>query len=240
MLHIVISGGLAVLPSGPKPADIAVEGPRIAAVGAPGTLTALDAGRVIDAAGQIVIPGGIDPHVHCRWPIVVPGVIQHQMTDGPARVSQAALHGGTPTIIDFALVGDGDTVQQAIERRQKEWAGACHCDYAFHTMVQGKIAPEILPQLKEAVEGGHPSVKIFTTDITPSRKGRMVDFGDIWEVLKILAQAGGIAAIHAEDNDLVMYMYEKLFREERVGFENMAEVHNTLSEDFSFNRGIRR
>jgi len=58
-------------------------------------------------------------------------------------------------------------------------------------------------------------------------------------VLKVLAQAGGIAAIHAEDNDLVMHMYEKLFREERTGFENMAEVHNTLSEDLAFNRVIR-
>jgi dihydropyrimidinase len=101
------------------------------------------------------------------------------------------------------------------------------------------IAPEILPQLAETVAAGHPSVKIFTTDITPSRKGRMVDFGDIWEVLKVLAQAGGIAAIHAEDNDIVMHMYEKLTREDRTGFENMAEVHNTLSEDLSFNRVIR-
>ena len=239
MLDIVVANGLAVLPSGPEPADLGVAGGKIAAIGAPGSLAALGAGRVVDASGQIVIPGGIDPHVHCRWPIVVPGTTQHQMTDGPARVSQAALHGGTTTILDFALVGDGDTVQQAIERRQKEWAGDCHCDYAFHTMVQGKLPHELLPQLAEAVQAGHPSVKIFTTDITPSRKGRMVDFGDIWEVLKVLAQAGGIAAIHAEDNDLVMHMYEKLFREDRTGFENMAEVHNTLSEDLAFNRVIR-
>jgi dihydropyrimidinase len=67
----------------------------------------------------------------------------------------------------------------------------------------------------------------------------MVQFGDIWEVLNILGAAGGIAAIHAEDNDIVMHMYEKLIREDRVGFENMAEVHNTLSEDLSFNRVIR-
>ena len=175
MLDVVISGGLAVLPSGPEQADIGIAGERISAIGAPGSLAAIGTGRVIDATGQIVIPGGIDPHVHCRWPIVVPGTTQHQMTDGPARVSEAALHGGTTTIIDFALVGDGDNVQQAIERRQKEWTGDCHCDYAFHTMVQGKLAPEILPQLAEAVQAGHPSVKIFTTDITPSRKGRMVD-----------------------------------------------------------------
>jgi dihydropyrimidinase len=80
---------------------------------------------------------------------------------------------------------------------------------------------------------------MFTTDIRPNRLGRMVQFGDIWEVLKILASAGGVAAIHAEDNDIVMHMYEKLIREDRVGFENMAEVHNTLSEDLSFNRVIR-
>ena len=58
-------------------------------------------------------------------------------------------------------------------------------------------------------------------------------------MLKVLAKAGGIAAIHAEDNDIVMHMYEKLIREDRTGFENMAEVHNTLSEDLSFNRVIR-
>ncbi len=239
MLDIVISGGLAVLPSGPEPADIAIAGDKIAAIAAPGSLAAIGAGRTIDATGQIVIPGGIDPHVHCRWPMPVPGVTQHAMTDGPDRVSQAALFGGTTTIIDFALVDGGMTVQQAIERRQQEWAGDCYCDYAFHTMVQGKIAPELLGQLTEAVQAGHPSVKMFTTDITPSRKGRMVLFGDIWEVLKVLAKEGGIAAIHAEDNDIVMHMYEKLIREDRAGFESMAEVHNTLSEDLSFNRVIR-
>jgi dihydropyrimidinase len=239
MLDIVISGGLAVLPSGPQPADIGIAGEHIVAIGAPGSLAELGAGRIVDASGRIVIPGGIDPHVHCRWPMPVPGVAQPAMTDGPDRVSQAALFGGTTTIIDFALVDAGMTVQQAIERRQQEWAGDCHCDYAFHTMVQGKIAPELLGQLAESVAAGHPSVKIFTTDITPSRRGRMVDFGGIWEVLKVLAQAGGIAAIHAEDNDIVMHMYEKLIREDRAGFENMAEVHNTLSEDLSFNRVIR-
>jgi dihydropyrimidinase len=157
MLDIVVSGGLAVLPSGPEWADIAIAGERIAAIGAPGSLAAIGTRRVVDAAGQIVIPGGIDPHVHCRWPIVVPGTVEHQLTDPASVVSRAALFGGTTTIIDFALVGDGDTVRPAIERRQKEWAGDCHCDYAFHTMVQGKLAPEILPQLAEAVQAGHPS-----------------------------------------------------------------------------------
>jgi dihydropyrimidinase len=239
MLDIIISGGTAVLPTGAAAADIGVEGGRIVAIGAPGGLAAIGAGRTVDASGQIVIPGGIDPHVHCRWPMPTPGQSQPNLTDGPDRVSQAALFGGTTTMLDFALVDGDNNVQQAIERRQKEWAGDCFCDYGFHVMVQGKLDHTIPDQLAEAVAGGHATVKMFTTDITPSRKGRMVQFGDIWEVLKALAKAGGLATIHAEDNDIVMHMYEKLTREGRTGFENLAEVHNTLSEDLAFNRVIR-
>src|SRR6185503_15115651 len=116
---------------------------------------------------------------------------------------------------------------------------ACYTDFGFHLMLRGTQSPALLDALPEAVQAGHATVKIFTTDIRPLNAGRMVKFGDIWEVLKILAKAGGLAAIHAEDNDIVMHMYEKLTREQRTGFENMAEVHNTLSEDLSFNRVIR-
>jgi len=217
MLDFVITGGTAVLPSGAEKADIGTQGEKIVAIGAPGTLAPLG-GRVVDATGQIVIPGGIDPHVHCRWPMPVPGQTQPNMTDGPDRVSQAALFGGTTMILDFALVDGDNTVQQAIERRQKEWAGDCYCDYAFHTMVQGNLEHTVPDQLAEAVAAGHPTVKMFTTDITPSRKGRMVPFGSIMEVLRALAKAGGLAAIHAEDNDLVMHMYEKLTREAAPAF----------------------
>jgi len=239
MLDIVIANGTAVLPSGVQHADIGIEGEKIAVIGAPGSLAPLGATRTVDATGQVVIPGGIDPHVHCRWPMPTPGQTQHNMTDGPDRVSQAALFGGTTTILDFALVDGDNTVQQAIERRQKEWAGDCHCDYAFHTMVQGKLDWSVPDQLAEAVQAGHPTVKMFTTDITPSRRGRMVPFGSVMEVLTVLAKTGGLAAIHAEDNDLVMHMYEKLTREGRTSFHNMAEVHTTLSEDLAFNRVIR-
>ena len=239
MLDIVITGGTAVLPSGAISADIGIEGGKIVAIGAAGSLAGLGAQRTIDATGQIVIPGGIDPHVHCRWPMPVPGQTQPNLTDGPDRVSQAALFGGTTTMLDFALVDGDNTVQQAIERRQEEWAGDCYCDYGFHVMVQGKLDWSIPDQISEAVQAGHATVKMFTTDITPSRKGRMVPFGSVMEVLTALAKSGGLAAIHAEDNDLVMHMYEKLTREGRTSFHNMAEVHTTLSEDLAFNRVIR-
>ena len=161
------------------------------------------------------------------------------MSAGPEQVSRAALFGGTTTLIDFAAWETGETLQQTIERRDQDWSGKCYTDYAFHVMLIGAPPPEVLDQIPETIQAGFPSFKMFTTDITPSRRGRRVLYGHIWEVLQRLAKAGGIAAIHAEDDDIVMYLYEKLTREGRTGFENMAEVHNTLSEDLSFRRIIR-
>ncbi|HEV7819596.1 MAG TPA: amidohydrolase family protein, partial [Burkholderiales bacterium] len=154
----------------------------------------------------------------------------------PSIVSKAALFGGTTTMIDFARWTHGKTIQQAIEDRHKDWTAQCYCDYSFHVMVEGRLPPEIFGQLAEALRAGYPTVKIFTTDITPSRRGRMVDFGDIWEVFKVVAQEHGMCVMHGEDNDIVMHMYDKLIREGRTGFEHMAEVHNAMSEDLSFRR----
>lgn len=238
MLDLVVRSDKVVIPSGVIEADVGIIDERIAAIAALGTLPIGEATRLIDAQGKIVLPGGIDPHVHCSWPLPNPDGTWSS-SDPPAVVSRAALFGGTTTLIDFVRWTHGQTIAEAIAARRAEWRGACHCDYAWHIMVEGDLPPEIPGQLAEAIADGHASVKIFTTDITPSRRGRMVRFGDIWEVFQVLAAAGGLGVIHAEDNDIVMHMYGKLIREGRAGFENMAEVHNALSEDLSFRRVIR-
>ncbi|MBX6740635.1 MAG: amidohydrolase family protein [Acetobacteraceae bacterium] len=239
MVEMVITGDCIVTPHAVGPADVAIAGGKVVAVSARGAFPLPAGARLVDATGKIVMPGGIDPHTHCLWPVPNPdGSVGS--TQGPSVVGKAALHGGTTTIIDFTRWTHGRTIQAAIEQRMADWtADGCACDWALHTMVEGDLPPEIPAQLAEAIEAGHPTVKIFTTDITPSRKGRMVDFGDIWEVFQVLARKGGLGVIHAEDNDIVMHMYAKLFREGRTGFEHMAEVHNTLSEDLSFRRVLR-
>ncbi len=239
MVELVITGDCVVTPHAIGPADVAIAGGKVAAVTARGAFPLPAGARLVDATGKVVMPGGIDPHTHCLWPTFgAGGKIDHTM--GPSVVGKAALHGGTTTIIDFTRWTHGKTVQGAIEERMAAWReDGSPCDWALHTMVEGDLPPDLPAQIGESIEAGHATVKIFTTDITPSRKGRMVDFGDIWEVFQVLAAKGGLGVIHSEDNDIVMHMYEKLFREGRAGFENMAEVHNTLSEDVSFRRVIR-
>jgi len=238
MLDLIIRGGDIVTPQGVVRGDIAVAGETIAAIAAVGVLSAETAMRVVDATGHIVMPGGIDPHVHLHHVWFKPDGAS-LITAGPEQVGRAALHGGTTTFIDFAYWRDGATALQAIENRDRDFVGKSPCDWAYHIMLHSEPPPEFSNQLAEAIQAGYPTLKIFTTNILPSRSGRMIDFGDIWEAFQVLAKEGGLGVIHAEDNDIVMHMYAKLLREGRVGFENLAEVHNQLSEDLSFHRILR-
>jgi len=238
MIDLVIRGDTVVTPQGVGAHDILIAGGTIAAITAPGAIPVPEGTRVIDATGKIVIPGGIDPHVHCKWHLPNPDGTATE-TAPPDIVSKAAVHGGTTTMIDFTRASQGKNLRNAIERREADWQGHCACDYAQHIMVEGALPVDLPEQVGEAIQAGFATVKIFTTDITPSRKGRMVDFGDIWEIFQVLAANKGLGVIHSEDNDIVMHMYGKLIREGRTGFANMAEVHNTLSEDISFRRVIR-
>ncbi|MDB5921696.1 MAG: Dihydropyrimidinase [Betaproteobacteria bacterium] len=237
MFDLVIRSDCAVTPEGAGAFDIAIAGGKIVAVAAAGTFKDDTTRRLIDARGKVVMPGGIDPHVHCSWTLAYPDG-KPFLSDPPSIVSRAALYGGTTTLIDFARWQHGETIQQTIERRDAEWARQCYCDYSYHVMLKGDLPPELFDQLDEAIRGGYPTIKMFTTNSRPGRQGFMVDFGDIWEVYRTAAHAGGLCVLHGEDNDIVMHMYDKLIREGRVGFENMAEVHNALSEDLSFRRLI--
>ncbi|MGB7184913.1 MAG: amidohydrolase family protein, partial [Burkholderiaceae bacterium] len=164
----------------------------------------------------------------------------NMITAGPEQVGRAALFGGTTSLIDFAYYWrDGASLQQAIENRDAHFVGRSYCDWAYHIMLHSDPPPDFGHEIAEAIQAGYPSLKIFTTNILPGRSGRMIDYGDIWEAFQVLAAHGGIGVIHAEDNDIVMHMYDKLIREGRTSYENLAEVHNSLSEDLSFRRIIR-
>jgi dihydropyrimidinase len=238
MLDLIIRGGTVITPQGEGEFDVAIAGERIAAVTTPGALPDGDATRIVDATGKIVMPGGIDPHVHMHHPWIKPDGTM-LTTAGPDQVGQAALFGGTTTLIDFAYWRGDQTALEGIEARDKDFVGRSYCDWAYHIMLHSEPPHTFSGQLAEAIQAGYPTLKIFTTNILPGRSGRMIDFGDIWEAFQVLAAEGGLGVIHAEDHDIVMHMYDKLIREGRVGFEHLAEAHNALSEDLSFRRILR-
>src|SRR5215207_5810306 len=142
MLDLIIRGGTVVTPDGVGQWDVGVRGEHVVAVAVPGMLTD-DVSRVIDATDKIVIPGGIDPHIHAKCHIPGPAGIPGSLSAGPEHVSKAALYGGTTTLLDFAAWQPGETLQQTIERRELDWRGQCHTDYSYHVMLSGAVPPEV-------------------------------------------------------------------------------------------------
>src|SRR5437667_2574483 len=130
MFDLIIRGGDVVTPEGVVRGDVAVAGETIAAIAAPGALSADSAQHLIDAGGHTVMPGGIDPHVHLHHVWIKPDGTP-LVTAGPEQVGRAALHGGTTTLIDFAYWRDGASAQQAIEQRDRDFVGKSPCDFAY-------------------------------------------------------------------------------------------------------------
>ena len=242
MLDLIIKGGQVVTPQAVGEMDIGIQGEKIAALGWAGSLAA-DAGREIDAHGKIVIPGGIEPHAHIGIP--VPSQWSGQpdiMTQPPQDASRAAAFGGVTTIVDFA--GDlsfqdkGDaparSMMSVLEERREVFRTHAYTDYSFHYILAGEVAPQTIGEIAEAVQEGVASFKIFTT-FHPIR----VPYGHLSAIFAEVARHGGIMAVHAEEDEVVRYMTEKLKRENSAQGYNLHLVHNNLSEDLAFRHIIR-
>jgi dihydropyrimidinase len=235
VLDLIVSGGLVVTPTGKLQLDLAIKDGMIVGLYESGS-SDVAAHRTFDATNQLVVPGGIDPHVHCDWPVHDPRTGGMTTTEGPGVVSEAALLGGTTTLVDFVTVPSDQSIQQAIATKEDAWTANSRCDFGLHLILQGRLATDTLGQVREAVESGFVSLKVFTTNIWPRLTGRRIDFGSLWELMRISAGSGSVIAVHAEDDELVMYMHEVLDREGRMGFEHLAEAHSAMSEDLAFRR----
>src|SRR5262245_18919744 len=242
MLDLIIQGGQVVTPQAVGEMDVGIQGEKIVAMGWPGTLAA-DAGRVIDAHGKIVIPGGIEPHAHIGIPVPQEWVGKPDvMTQPPEAASRAAAFGGVTTIIDFAgdlslkaISGtERSSITQVLERRREVFRTHSYTDFTFHYILAGEVTPETVGNIGEAVQEGVGSFKIFTT-FHPIR----VPSGHLWSVFAEVAKHGGIMAVHAEGDEVVRYMTEKLKREGRAQGYNLHLVHNNISEDLAFRNIIR-
>ena len=242
MLDVIIKGGTVVVPEGAAVMDVGIQGEQIAAISASGALD-VEATRTIDATGKIVLPGGIEPHAHIN--VGVPeywaGGRGDIMTQPPEAASRAAAFGGVTTYVDFAgalpltpgAVPPADPIALQIERGREVVHGHSYTDYTFHYILAGAIPPSTMGEIGEAIQSGVASFKIFTTFHA------RVPMGHLWDIFQEVGKHGGIMAVHAEEDDIVTYMEDKLEREGRDHGSNLHLAHNNISEDISFRKVIR-
>jgi dihydropyrimidinase len=227
MLDVIIKGGTVVSPDTTEQIDVGVSGGRIVVLAAPESLS-LEAGRVIDARGKLVVPGGIDAHVHFN--IALTPVMRAQSAKFGGR---AAAFGGTTTFIDFAHQSGADSLAGAIELKQTEINNdRPDVDYALHAMITGPTTFDVLDQIPEAISGGVSSFKMFTTFSGGSASGALfTDDGRIWGVMQQAARHGGIAMVHCEDDCIIDFCVRKLDNQGRQQASHIHEARPNLCEE---------
>ena len=192
-MRTVIRGGTVVSGAGQAPADVLVEGTRIAALVEPGA-TIPGVARTVDASGAYVLPGTIDPHVHFNDEFM--GTVSVHDYDHGTR---AAAFGGVTTVIDFVNQGPREPVTDAIARKKAEAEGAAFVDYGIHVALTD-ASPATLDGIAAAVAQGVTSFKCY---MTYREEGLLLEDHQIFAIMRAIAAAGGVTMIHAEDNTLL-------------------------------------
>src|SRR5271154_7045290 len=124
---IIVNGRVATA-TDTYSSDVAISNGKISAVGQ--SLPRENAGKIIDAAGRYVFPGGIDVHTHLDMPFG--GTTS---ADDFETGTRAAAFGGTTTLIDFAIQYKGQTLRTAFDTWMDKASKKAVCDYAFHCIV---------------------------------------------------------------------------------------------------------
>lgn len=190
---LVVKNGVVVTAGATYRADIGVRAGKIAAIGQD-----LGGEQTVDAAGKLVIPGGVDIHVHMQMPLGE-GVIS---SDDFFTGTRAAAFGGTTTIIDFVEPGPEQTLVEGLAARRAEADPKVVIDYGLH-MTIGPHEIAKLDQVQAAYGAGCGSFKLYMA------YGFRLDDGQLLRALEAIRDAGGQPVIHAENWDVICTLIER-------------------------------
>jgi len=206
-MSLLIRNGEVVTVDSRGIADIYVENETITRIGK--NLEAPANTEIIDATGQLVFPGFIDPHVHIYLPFMATFA-----KDTHAIASIAALVGGTTTYIEMCCPNRNDDALEGYQLWKSKAEGKSACDYAFHMSVT-KFAKETESQLKQVVADGTASFKIFLA----YKNFFGVDDGEMYQTLELAKRLGVIVTAHCENAELVARLQQRLLLDGKTGPE---------------------
>ena len=203
-MSLLIKGGEIVTAERRWRGDVRCRDGKIVEVG--GVLEWGPGEERVDAGDLLVIPGGVDPHVHMELPVA--GTVS---SDDFETGTAAGLAGGTTTIIDFVHPERGQNFLEALAARKQEAAKAV-ADYGFHMAVTwwGKSARKWIRTCVE--QEGIPSFKIYMAYLETVGLGD----DDIVKVLKATAGVDALVLVHAEEGEVVEKLREQFFDEGKI------------------------
>lgn len=187
-MKTLIKNGTLITASDTFQADILIEDERIVRIS---SNLEIDSNHLVDATGKLILPGGVDPHVHLDLPM-----FDTVSSDDHYTGHKAAAFGGTTTAMDFVVLED-----QGFDHSVDLWmkkAEKSAIDYSFHmnlTKFNEKIAKEIPSLMKMGIQ----TLKVFT-----AYNGRLrLDDGGIFKALRIARENGMLVMAHCENGDVI-------------------------------------
>ncbi|MCE9575221.1 MAG: dihydropyrimidinase [Deltaproteobacteria bacterium] len=188
-MRTLIKDGTVVTATDTYAADVWIEDGVITAIAAPGQRAALGvADVVVDARGKYVMPGGIDCHTHMDLPFG-----GTNSSDDFDTGTYAAAHGGTTTIIDFAIQQKGGAMRAGLDTWHAKAEGRAAIDYGFH-MIMTEANPQALAEMADMVREGVTSFKMFMA--YPGVF--LVDDQQIFRAMLRAGELGALITMHAE------------------------------------------
>jgi len=218
-MDLLLKGGTIVTAESTFKADIAVKDGKIIAIGT--NLKPDKSTEIVDAKGKLVLPGAIDGHTHLAMPFG--GTIS---SDDYYTGTKSAACGGTTTVFDFVLQGKGESMLDAVKRRDAIAAPDAAVDYSFHVGVCDVSTDALLDTMEDALKAGIPSFKVFMVyDFG-------VDDGSFYKVLQKAAKIGALVGVHAENRDVNNVLVKQYLSEGKTEawWHYMAKNENVEGE----------
>ena len=219
--ELIIRNGTIIADEGTVRGDLRIRNGLIDEIGEIGERLAAGSGaREIDADGLLVLPGGIDPHVHLggNW------------VDDYTSGSAAALAGGITTISNFVTLR-GDQVAEAMAQATAQVETEAIADVILHPIIGD--AALVTPQLEALARSGHTSLKVFMVRPSFDR--------DVPGFLNLLATAGDtgiLTMLHCEDAAIVSTTAERFITEGRGALRFYPDARPVLAELVATQRAV--
>src|SRR5436305_3280883 len=224
-MKTLIRNGRVVTAVDDYKADVLIEGETVSVIGAK---LEMEADRVLDAAGKLVIPGGIDPHTHMELPFG-----GTQASDDFLTGTRAAAHGGTTTIIDFAVQYKGQALTEGLDNWHAKAEGKAAIDYGFH-LITTDLEDERVPELLRVMDEGVTSFKMFMA--YPGVF--LVDDATIYRAMSAAGQRGGLICMHAENGIVINEIIKHALAKGHTAPRYHALTRPTIAEAEGVHRAI--
>jgi dihydropyrimidinase len=185
-MDLVVRGGSVVTAGGCMVADVGVEGGRIVQIGG-----RMRAGEVVDADGKLLLPGGVDMHVHFSPALVEEG--DFWWADDFGSGSRAAAAGGVTTVGNITFPVRDEPLHEALARVTAEAEAVSLADFVLHPVIVR--APDDADSLASSLaRDGCVSMKIFT-----HMAGFAADPAGYIEAIAAASRHGLTVMVHCED-----------------------------------------